>query len=382
MIDSKVYVYREHGQVRNLKGRKFDPAAKVKALSLHGTRDERHCADILYQHDQLALVADRLLVIAGGPAKVDACLAAGFHTVGGEESLSDAQIAAIAAAHPAGVVIVADGEDAKVAGELSPGQQHALAMAERLEEIGGLAVKVAEPARAPGSPKVDADNLLRDGGPEALRDLVRGAVPLATYRCGLGIVRADAAHLARVQAELRAAREERDQAKEWNRLTFAALRAGKGDTPLMKKVGRAALGLVVEWDSRLRDTRGTMVDPDGERWVELNLAAAGENVGVGDDATGSTLTYLCNNGLAKKMTKWVPVEHPEPGQFARRKQLLVHFPQGSKEAVVAAIATHRPEVRPDQQPWGGARGPACPAHPEAGTKTTTAREIRAPSVTS
>ena len=160
LIGTKVYVYREHGQVRNLKGRKLDPSAKIKALSLHGTRKERGCDNILYQHDQLALATEGLLVLAGGPAKVDACLAVGFHAAGGEESLSDGQIAAIAAANPAGIVIVADGEDAKTPGDLSAGQRHALAMGERLEVLGGQAVRIAEPTREAGSPKIDADSFL------------------------------------------------------------------------------------------------------------------------------------------------------------------------------------------------------------------------------
>jgi len=186
LIGAKVHIYREHGQIRNLKGRKLDPDAKVKALSLYGTREGRGCPHVLYQHDQLLHVADGLLVLAGGPAKVDACRAAGFHATGGEETLSDAQIAQIAAARPAGVVIVTDGENPKVAGELSPGQQHTLAMGERLENRGGVAVRVAEPSREPGSAKVDADSLLRDQGPEALRALVRSAVPLSVYRRQIG----------------------------------------------------------------------------------------------------------------------------------------------------------------------------------------------------
>lgn len=279
LIGTKVYVYREHGQVRNLKGRKLDPSAKVKALSLHGTRKERGCEHILYQHDQLARAAGKLLVLAGGPAKVDACLVAGLHAVGGEESLSDAQIAAIAEADPAGIVVLADGEDPKTPGDLSPGQRHALAMGERLEALGGQAVRIAEPTRDLGSPKIDADNLLRDRGPEALRALVQAAVPLAVYRQRLGqtndtgddqttliaTLRADVARLGdqlRVRdAELAEVREERDFYRSCL------------DCP-DPVVGRAMPVIAEELHRAYR--AGSPVVRDGQEFARLNFEEAAE----------------------------------------------------------------------------------------------------------
>jgi len=380
LVGRKVYPWRDGAGVRDLRGRAYRPTTGPKVLNLAGPRDERGCAHTFYRGDQLRAATDRRVVLAGGHEKADALAYAGELAIAANEGqLSPAQLDTLAAARPALVVVFADGEDAPADQPQSAGQRLALAAAALLEGR-GLVVAVAEPPHAPGE-KVDADSFLRDHGPEAVRELVRGAVPLAAYRRQIGAdvqpqvagnVTDLAAHVARLQDALRAARDERDQAKEWNRLTLAALRAGGGATPLMKKVGRAGLGLVVEWDAQ-RHQGHDQVDPaTGERWVEVDLSAAGENVGLADDATGATLTFLCAEGLARKRVKWLPREHPAPGQFPRRKQLLVHFPQGTREAALAAIAALRPEETATVKPWGGSRV-RCATHPEAGTKTTTTR---------
>lgn len=374
----KVYPWRDGTGVRDLRGRAYRPTTGPKVLNLAGSRDERGCPHTFYRGDQLSTATDRRVVLAGGHEKADALAYAGELAIAANEGqLSPTQLDTLAAARPALVVVFADGEDAPADQPQSAGQRLALAAAARLEGRGMVAA-VAEPPHAPGE-KVDADSFLRDHGPEALRELVRGAVPLAAYRRQIGAdiqpqdagnVTDLAAHVARLQDAVRAARDERDQAQEWNRLTFAALRAGGGGTPLMKKVGRAGLGLVVEWDAR-RHQGHDQIDPEtGERWVEVDLGAAGENVGLADDATGATLTFLCAEGLARKRVKWSTIEHPAPGQFPRRKQLLVHFPQGTREAALAAIAALRPEATATVQPHGGRRV-RCDKHPEAGTKTTT-----------
>jgi len=379
LLNRKVFAYRdERGRVKDLKGRAYD-GSTPKVLSLAGSREERGAARTWYHHRRITDAAEHggHLRIAGGHEKADALNLAVGATVGANEGqASDGMIAALVAAGIIVATIHADGEDPKEGKAISEGQRLALALGERLEAA-GIAVRIAEPLRSPGEPKLDADTILRDHGPEALRDIDRRALPLFVYRQHLGDLQPQdaaqvaqlAAHVARLQEAVRTARDERDQAQEWNRLTFAALRAGGGGTPLMKKVGRAGLGLVVEWDAR-RHQGHDQIDPEtGERWVEMDLGAAGENVGLGDDATGATLTFLCAEGLARKRIKWLTIENPTPGQFPRRKQLLVHFPQGTREAALAAIAALRPEITATVQPHGGKRT-RCEKHPEAGTKTT------------
>ena len=119
----------------------------------------------------------------------------------------------------------------------------------------------------------------------------------------------------------------------------------------MKKVGRASLGLVLERDTRRHRGKDQIIDPNGKRFVAVNLSACGENV-----------------GLAEKLIKIIPREHPEPGEYPYRKQLYVHLPFSTKEEAVAAIAAHRPETTPTQQPQGGKREPCRTC---GGTKTKT-----------
>jgi len=380
--DRKIFVYRdEHGRAKDLRGRAYD-GSTPKVRSLAGGREERGAAGIWYQHRHIAAAAQGgHLRIAGGHEKADALNYAVGLTVGTNEGqASDSMIAALVEAGIVVATIHADGEDPKDGKAISEGQRLAIALGERLEAA-GIAVRIAEPLRSPGEPKLDADTILRDHGPEALRDLDRRALPFSVYRQRLGDLQPqDAAqvsqlaeHVARLQEAVRTAREERDQARELNRLTLATLRAGHGANPKMKTVGRSGLGLVIEWDARRAQGRAE-VDPEtGERWVEIDLGAAGENVGQSDDATGAALTFLCNEGIARKRIKWLTIDNPAPDQYPRRKQLLVHFPQGTREAALAAIADLRPVESEKVKPYGGSR-PRCDKHPDAGMKTTITRE--------
>jgi len=96
----------------------------------------------------------------------------------------------------------------------------------------------------------------------------------------------------------------------------------------MKKVGRTSLGLVLEWGTRRHQSKDQIIDPNGKRFVAVNLSACGENVGLADAAEAAALTYLCQEGvgLAEKLIKIIPREHPEPGEYPYRKQLYVHSP--------------------------------------------------------
>lgn len=382
LLDRKIFVYRdEHGRAKDLRGRACD-SSTPKVRSLAGGREERGAAGIWYQHRHIAAAAQGgHLRLAGGHEKADALNYAVGLTIGANEGqASDSMIAALVDAGIVVATIHADSEDPKDGKTISEGQRLAVALGERLEEA-GIAVRIAEPLRSPGEPKLDADTILRDHGPAALRDIDRRALPLSVYRQRLGDLQPqDAAqvsqlseHVARLQEAVRTAREERDQARELNRLTLATLRAGHGANPKMKTVGRSGLGLVIEWDARRAQGRAE-VDPEtGERWVEIDLGAAGENVGQSDDATGAALTFLCNEGIARKRIKWLTIDNPAPDQYPRRKQLLVHFPQGTREAALAAIADLRPVESEKVKPYGGSR-PRCDKHPDAGTKTTITRE--------
>jgi len=209
----KLYAYCEGDQVRDLRGRALVPNTH-KVLSLAGSRADRGADGVWYQHDQLA-ACDGHIRIAGGHEKADAHIVAGLPCVGSNEGqASDAMIAALVAAGVILATLAIDGEDAKDGKALSEGQRLGIALAERLEAA-GIAVRLAEPLRSPGEPKLDADSILRDHGPQALRDIDGRAIPLSLYRRRLGVAppEHDPEQVQRLQEAVREAREKGQRAQ-------------------------------------------------------------------------------------------------------------------------------------------------------------------------
>lgn len=380
LLNRKIFVYRDmHGRAKDFRGRAYD-GSEPKVRCLAGSREERGAAASWYQHQRIASAAEHggHIRIAGGHEKADALNYAVGPTVGANEGqASDGMIDALIEGGIIFATIHADSEKPRQGKTISEGQRLALALAERLEAR-GIAVRIAEPTREAEAPKLDADTVLRDQGPAALRDIDRAAVPLGTYRTKLGIMPdTDLAPLVTdLRRQLLQTRQERDQAKEWNRLTYAALRAGEGTTPKMKALGRAVLGLAIEWDARRAQGQAEIDPYTGERWTAINLGASGSNVGLGDGQMGAALSFLCDEGLACKRSKSIPLENPEPGQYPWKKQLYVHFEAATKEAILESFVAYRPAVAEDEPGWGGKRTPkpVCDKHPDAGTKTTVTHE--------
>ncbi|MDP9371683.1 MAG: hypothetical protein M3Q65_04350, partial [Chloroflexota bacterium] len=183
----KVYVRRRGGQVYDLRGHALDPGAEPKLLNLSGRQEDRGCAGVWYHDDLLDAAPGGHIRIAAGHAKADALNAAGLPAVfANEGSASPEQIARLGEGGIILATIHADAEEPKPGQPISEGQRKAISMGELLEAA-GIAVRIAEAERPAGGPKLDADNVLRDGGPEALRALDLAAVPLATYRRRLGV---------------------------------------------------------------------------------------------------------------------------------------------------------------------------------------------------
>jgi len=210
----KLYAWRDQqGYVRDLRGRALDKSTP-KVLSLAGSREDRGAATTWYQQSQLA-ACDGHIRIAGGHEKTDALIVAGLPCVGSNEGqASDAMITTLL---NAGIILATlhiDGEDAKDGRPLSEGQRLGLAIGDRLE-VAGIAVRIAEPLRSPGEPKLDADTILRDHGPEALRDIDRRAVPLSLFRRRLGIAPPDhdPEQVKHLQEALREARDKSQRAQ-------------------------------------------------------------------------------------------------------------------------------------------------------------------------
>ncbi|MDP9372516.1 MAG: hypothetical protein M3Q65_08715, partial [Chloroflexota bacterium] len=184
-----VIPYRRGGEVWDLRGAGIKGAGQSGEQNLHGTYHERQVAALFFNHDALdALGAGGTIHLAGGAWKTIALALAGLPAIGtrGEGELSDAQIADLLARQVGEVVLHVDAEDPKPGRPLSEGRRLGLHKARRLRDA-GLTVRVAEPPREPGTPKVDPDALLRDHGPALLRAIAVGAPPLDAWERAIGV---------------------------------------------------------------------------------------------------------------------------------------------------------------------------------------------------
>jgi len=185
--------YRRGGGVLDLRGAGIKGQGETKEMSLPGGYVERDVVGLFFNHDDLeTLPAGEAMHMAGGAYKTMALAMSGLLAIGtrGEGELSDAQLAALHTAGVTDVVLHIDAEDAKEGERLSSGRRLGLSKAERLAGA-GLIVSIAEPAREPGTAKVDPDALLRDFGPDLVRAYARSALPVAAWRVAIGVAPAD-----------------------------------------------------------------------------------------------------------------------------------------------------------------------------------------------
>jgi len=181
--------YRRGGGVLDIRGAGIKGRGETKEMSLPGGYVERDVAGLFFNHDALdTLPAGEAMHMAGGAYKTMALTMSGLPAIGtrGEGELSDAQIAALHAAGVTDVVLHIDAEEAKEGERLSSGRRLGLPKGERLAGA-GFVVSIAEPAREPGTPKVDPDALLRDFGVRAVRNYATSAISLAAWRVAIGV---------------------------------------------------------------------------------------------------------------------------------------------------------------------------------------------------
>ncbi|CAA9541495.1 MAG: hypothetical protein AVDCRST_MAG88-51, partial [uncultured Thermomicrobiales bacterium] len=299
--------------------------------------------------------------------------------------ISDAMLDVLRAEGIATLTILADGERPKILQDGTPaphsqGQRLALRVAQRAEDA-AICARLTEPERAPDGPKVDADSLLRDHGPEALRALVRAALPLALYRRKVG-AEPDAAPLALV-AELR---DERDRERREKGEVIRELRVLRGTlaNTAHKQLARAAIGIAAEVQERLTNTtdRGAdihIVKETGERFVRVNNGSAGRRVGLSDDTMGTAVKQLAKLGKLSKITRSAPgtFRDKTTGELKEGwiKQVFVSLPATDSTTWLEEQIV---PLSPDKETphWGRRPGLArCERHPDAPTKTTTTRTI-------
>ncbi len=181
--------YRGGGGVLDIRGAGIKGRGETKEMSLPGGYIERDVVGTFFNHDALDNLAPGEPVhIAGGAYKTMALALCELPAIGtrGEGELSDAQIAALQAVGVTDVVLHIDAEEAKEGERLSSGRRLGLPKAERLAAA-GFVVAIAEPAREPGTPKVDPDALLRDFGARAVRNYATSPISLEAWRVNIGV---------------------------------------------------------------------------------------------------------------------------------------------------------------------------------------------------
>jgi len=181
--------YRRGGGVLDIRGAGIKGRGETKEMSLPGGYVERDVVGLFFNHDALDnLRPGEPVHIAGGAYKAMALVLCELPAIGtrGEGELSDAQIAALQAAGVTDVVLHIDAEEAKEGERLSSGRRLGLPKAERLA-AGGFVVAIAEPAREPGTPKIDPDSLLRDFGVRAVRNYATSPISLEAWRVNIGV---------------------------------------------------------------------------------------------------------------------------------------------------------------------------------------------------
>lgn len=371
----KVYAFRTpSGEVANLRGRDLTGRSPLKVLDLAGGYEERGADAGLYHAERVVDVADGAgwLHLAGGCEKADALIAAGFRAVStpGEGTLFDAALADLTARRVLSVAVWVDAEDPKEGETLSAGRRLGLTVAERLAAA-GISVRVVEPAREPGSPKRDADGILRDGGPGALWDCWAASEDLAAFRARLGLVTDEGALVAHLRRELAERDATIERLRAWSQARTMALQNQE-----MKKEGRGTIGLATVYQAH-RDQGDSFIDPKtGKEYVHIPLAEVGREVGYSDDTAAATIDELHRHKLLEKKRKYMPVEtiDRETGEKQTKmvRRVYVNLAKPDPLDLMRDVGLFDPQKPPEER-HGGYRPQRCEEHPDAPLKVTTLR---------
>jgi hypothetical protein len=376
----KVYAFRlPDGTVANLRGRDLTGRSPLKVLDLAGGYEERGADAGLYHAERVSDVADGAgwLHLAGGCEKADALIAAGFSAVStpGEGTLFDAALADLTARRVLSVAVWVDAEEPKEGEALSAGRRLGLAVAERLAAA-GISVRVVEPAREPGSPKRDADGILRDGGPGALWDCWAASEDLAAFRARVCPDFEAMGRDPQLVDSLAAVQRERDEWRDratryWDELVQARELLALPD----KHLGRTTLALSWEMDERAEHGETKRDPKTGQLFIHVNNSAAGRRVNHSEELVIRDTQRLVDAGLAEIRHEPVALEKIDAETGEKRTEW------GKKKYLALRGASTIPEWRQKvvgafrdiPSNHGGRRSPrpACPEHPEAGTISRT-----------
>lgn len=357
LLGRLVIPYMRDGLVHDLRGAGIKGRDETKEISLRGGYAERGVADLFYNDDALGqLGPDATLHLAGGAYKTMALLAAGLNAVGlrGEAELSDGHIARLHAAGVRTIIRHIDAEDPKEGQDLSAGRRLGLTVAERLAAA-GFAVRMAEPPREPGTPKVDPDALLRDLGPRAVRDYALSAIPLDAWRVVIGVQPVGVPEEVAVEREAL-----RRQLREKDHLISAL--AGLKRAKQIKAVEPAVFASAVIYASK--KSRG-QVDSDG--WAPTSRAELGDVGGRSPDAIGNQLDTIASWGAGfekeSRYEDFRQVDNAGQVTVERRRRLYIRV-NGDVADVLEAFAKVEPPKAmkkngEEKATWGGKRIP-CP----------------------
>jgi hypothetical protein len=359
----KVYAFRlPNGEVANLRGRDLTGRSPLKVLDLAGGYEERGADAGLYHAERVADVADGAgwLHLAGGCEKADALLAAGFAAVStpGEGTLFDAALAELTARRVLSVAVWLDAEDAKEGEALSAGRRLGLAVAERLAGA-GISVRVVEPAREPGSPKRDADGILRDGGPGALWDCWAASEDLAAFRARAGVAMPAGAEALR--AENTRLRDENARLIAERRTMLRACANEKISNTGVRLTGSA---VAFEYAARVEQhfhKHGEQPDFDG--WVPVSRRQLAESTGHKPRRITNHLKQLEEYGILERDLRPGAVRLVNADGEVYNKPVDILYVRMKRRRALDNLEELAALDPGEEEHRGGPR--ACPKHPEA-----------------
>ncbi len=333
--------YRRGGGVLDIRGAGIKGRGETKEMSLPGGYVERDVAGLFFNHDALDnLAPGEPIHIAGGAYKTMALALCGLPAIGtrGEGELSVAQLAALQAAGVTDAVLHIDAEEAKEGERLSSGRRLGLPKAERLAAA-GFVVAIAEPAREPGTPKVDPDALLRDLGPRAVRDYALSAIALDAWRVVIGVASPDVS--TEVAKEVDELRRKHASAQKMLANVVQIRRNGA-----IKAERDTLTACILHIAGEQANGRG-----DAEGWVRQPARTVADSVGKGVAAVRTHRQRGAGWGLLD--LKLVTEYDEQTGQ--RR---TVTYARTRPDEALDKLVSIDP-VREEKAGWGGKREP-CP----------------------
>ena len=109
------------------------------------------------------------------------------------------------------------------------------------------------------------------------------------------------------------------------------------------------------------------LEPDGDGWQRVSLAAVGEQAGCGTKRASAHLDRLHELGVIEKKVEWSSrdVVDPDTGEITREgvKHMYLRTDRPQSKTL-ELLATLEPDP---ERPTHGGRRVACPEHPDAGT---------------